>query len=54
MIISGLVSLGFILTFFGLIIFFAVALRDRSGFELRSIPAFKKLQRAIELTVEGT
>jgi hypothetical protein len=41
------------LAFFGLILFFAVALRDSSDIELRRISAFEKVQRAIELTVEA-
>ena len=53
MIISGLVGLGFILIFFGLVLFFAMALRDRSNVELRQISAFDKVRRAIELTIEA-
>jgi hypothetical protein len=51
--ITGLVSLAFILLFFGLIIILAVAGRNRPGIELRQIPAFDKVRRAIELTVEA-
>jgi hypothetical protein len=50
--ITGLVSLVFILIFFGLIIISAVAGRNRPGIELRKIPAFDKVRRAIELTLE--
>jgi hypothetical protein len=50
---TGLVNLVFILIFFGLIIISAVAGRNRPGIELRQIPAFNKVRRAIELTVEA-
>lgn len=53
MTIVGLVSLVFILIFFGLIVILAVAGREGSGIELRQIPAFSKIRRAIELTVEA-
>jgi hypothetical protein len=51
--ITGLVSLAFILIFFGLIIILAAAGRNRPEIELRQIPAFDKLKRAIEITVES-
>jgi hypothetical protein len=51
--IAGLLSLVFILLFLGMILIFAVAGRDRPGVELRQIPAFDKMRRAIELTVEA-
>jgi len=51
--ITGLVSLVFILVFFGLIIILAVAGRNRPGIELRDIPAFTKVRRAIEIAVEA-
>jgi len=51
--ITGLVSLVFILIFFGLIIILAVAGRNQPGIELRQIPAFSKVRRAIELAVEA-
>jgi hypothetical protein len=50
---TGLLSLAFILIFFGLIIILTAAGRNRPGIELREIPAFKKVRRAIELTVEA-
>ena len=53
MTITGLVSLVFILLFFGLIIILAVAGRNRTGIELRNIPAFTKVRRAIEISVEA-
>lgn len=53
MTIPGLLSLVFILIFFGAMLIFAVAGRDRPGIELRQIPAFEKVRRAIELTVEA-
>lgn len=52
-IIVGLVSLVFILIFFGLIVILAVAGRDGSKIEFRKIPAFSKIRRAIDLTVEA-
>jgi len=51
--ISGLSNLVFILLFFGLIILFAASGRNRPGKELRQIPAFVKLRRAIGLAVEA-
>jgi len=51
--ITGLISLVFTLIFFGLIVILAVAGRNRPGIELRSIPAFEKVRRAIELSVEA-
>jgi len=51
--ITGLISLAFILIFFGLIIILAVAGRNHPAMELRQIPAFDKLKRAIEITVES-
>ena len=53
MTIVGLVSLVIILIFFGLIVILAVAGREDSGIKLRQIPAFSKIRRAIELTVEA-
>jgi len=49
----GLLSLVFTLIFFGLIIIFTFAGRNRPGIELREIPAFNKVRRAIELSVEA-
>jgi len=51
--ITGLISLVFILIFFGLIVILAVAGREGAGIRLRQIPAFSKMRRAIELTVEA-
>lgn len=53
MTITGLMSLVFILIFFGLIVILAVAGRNRPGIELRHIPAFAKIRRSIELSVEA-
>ncbi len=53
MTIAGLVSLIFILIFFGLIIVLAVAGRDGPIIQLRQIPTFSKMRRAIEMTVEA-
>ena len=53
MTISGLIGLAFILVFFGLIIISAAAKRSRPGANLRTIPAFTKLRRAIGLAVES-
>ena len=53
MTITGLISLIFILIFFGLIVILAVAGREGHGIRLRQIPAFSKMRRAIELTVEA-
>lgn len=53
MTITGLVSLIFILIFFGLIVILAVAGRDGAGDRLRPIPTFTKMRRAIEMTVEA-
>jgi len=52
-VITGLIGLAFILTFFGLIVFFTLADRERAKIQLRVIPAFNKLQRAIGLAVEA-
>lgn len=49
----GLVGLGLVLVFFGLMIIFAAAARRRPGRFLREIPAFSKLGRAIGLAVEA-
>lgn len=53
MTLSGLVGLLFILIFFGLMIVFAVVGRDRLGVNLRSIPGFARLSRALGLAVEA-
>jgi hypothetical protein len=51
--VIGLLGLVFTLIFFGLIIIFTFAGRNRPGIELRDIPVFNKVRRAIELTVEA-
>jgi hypothetical protein len=51
--LSGLLGLGFIVIFVGLIFFFLVIGRTRPGVTLRKIEAFTKLQRAIGLAVEA-
>ncbi|MBL7164171.1 MAG: hypothetical protein ISS57_16375 [Anaerolineales bacterium] len=53
MTISGLIGLAFILAFSGLIILFTAAKREQPEANLRSIPAFTKLRRAIGLAVEA-
>ncbi len=52
---SGLNILGlvFVLVFFGLMLAASFLLRQREGRELREIPAFNRLQRAIGLAVEA-
>ena len=52
-IVVGLVSLVFILIFFGLIVILVVAGRDGAKIEFRKIPTFSKIRRAIDLTVEA-
>ena len=49
----GLLGLIFVLVFLGLMITFAVLLRQREGLILREISAFTRLQRAIGLAVEA-
>jgi len=49
----GLLGLIFVLVFLGLMITFAVLLRQREGLILREISAFARLQRAIGLAVEA-
>ena len=53
MAISNLLGLAFILSFLGLIVFLTIRDRKRSDVSLREIPAYKKLERAIELAVEA-
>lgn len=53
MTISGLIGMAFILIFFGLIIISAAARSSRPGSNLRAIPAFTRLRRAIGLAVES-
>ncbi len=53
MAISSFVGLAFILTFFSLIVILTIADRKHAKISLREIPAFEKLQRAIELAVEA-
>jgi hypothetical protein len=50
---TGLLSLIFILIFFGLIILALVAGRGRGGVQLRQISAFDKLRQAIGLAMEA-
>ncbi len=53
MTISGLIGLAFILVFSGLIILFTATGRGRFEANLRRIPAFARLRRAIGLAVEA-
>lgn len=53
MAIIGLIGLVFTLIFFGLIMILAVPGREGTGVKFRQIPAFTKVQRAIELAVEA-
>ncbi len=53
MTISGLIGLLFVLIFFGLMVVFAAAGRSHPEGDLRPIPAFQKLRRAIGLAVEA-
>ena len=53
MTLSGLIGFIFVFVFFGLIVLFSVAGRSRPGTNLRQIPAFLKLRRAIGLAVEA-
>ena len=52
MTITGLVGFIFVLIFFGVMVISMVAGRSRPGVNLRIIPAFSKLRRAIGLAVE--
>jgi hypothetical protein len=51
--LTGIVGLVFVLLFFGLIIVLAVAGRNRPGHQLREIPAFSRLRKAVGLAVEA-
>jgi hypothetical protein len=51
--LTGIVGLIFVLLFFGLIIVLAVAGRNRPGLQLREIPAFARLRKAVGLAVEA-
>ncbi|HBX70922.1 MAG TPA: hypothetical protein DEH25_16470 [Chloroflexi bacterium] len=53
MTLTGLLGFVFILIFFGLMMLFVVSGRSRPGVNLRQIPAFTKLRRAIGLAVEA-
>ena len=53
MTILGLIGLIFVLLFFGLMVILAVSGREHSRITLRQIPAYTKVQRAIELAVEA-
>jgi hypothetical protein len=51
--LSGLFGFLFILIFLALILFFSATRRRRTGMNLRQIPAFTKLRRALGLAVEA-
>ncbi len=51
--LTGIVGLVFVLLFFGLIVVLAVTGRNRSGPQLREIPAFARLRKAVGLAVEA-
>ena len=53
MTLSGLIGLIFIIIFFGAIVISAAAGRGQSGVNLREIPAFITLRRAVGLAVEA-
>jgi hypothetical protein len=48
-----LISLVFVLVFFGLIVILAVVRREGPSLQVRQISAFSKIHRAIEMTVEA-
>jgi hypothetical protein len=51
--LTGIVGLAFVILFFGLMIILAAAGRNRPGRQLREIPAFARLRRAVGLAVEA-
>jgi hypothetical protein len=50
---AGIIGLGFVLIFFALILFFAAASSRLPKWQMRSIPAFNRLNHAIGLAVEA-
>ena len=51
--LTGIAGLIFVLLFFGMIIVLAAAGRNRPGRQLREIPAFTRLRKAVGLAVEA-
>jgi hypothetical protein len=51
--ITNIIGLAFLLTFIGLIVILTIKDSKHAEISLREIPAFKKLQQAIELSVES-
>lgn len=50
---TGVLGLGFVLVFFALILFFAAARRRLPEWQMRTIPAFERLNHVIGLAVEA-
>lgn len=51
--VTGLVALLFVFVFFGLVIVFAAAGRNKPGVNLRPIPAFERLKQVVDQSVEA-